>query len=246
MFGRPTGVQRGGDVSVAVSIPLEDMYRGGNVRVNVTRRVVCRGCSNQAQRRGGAAAIARCNECGPTCPHVTKIVHQRMGMMLMQREVQEPSPERCKEDTKVLVGTVERGMADDAELVFQRASEQTPGRIPGNVVVKLKSARHAVFHRVETDLFMTISIPLRQALLGFERTIRHLDGHTVVISNDGITTHGQVLKLAGEGMPVHGVPSEFGSLHVTVTVEMPKVLTPEERAFVTDHFAPSETRPLGL
>ena len=63
-------------------------------------------------------------------------------------------------------------------------------------------------------------------------------GHPVTIRGAGISSHGQVLKLEGEGMPVHGVPSEFGSLHVTLSVEMPKALTDTERDFVRKSFEP--------
>jgi DnaJ-class molecular chaperone len=119
---------------------------------------------------------------------------------------------------------------------------QTPGRIPGNVVLKLKTARHAVFRRDGNDLHMIMKISLRAALLGFERTIRHLDGRDVVIRNDAISTHGQVLTIKGEGMPIHGVPSEFGVLRVTLAVEMPRELSPAERAFVESHFEPQESQ----
>ena len=40
MFGRPVGVQKGPEVEVKVRVPLEDMYRGGNVRANVRARSV--------------------------------------------------------------------------------------------------------------------------------------------------------------------------------------------------------------
>ena len=36
-------------------------------------------------------------------------------------------------------------------------------------------------------------------------------------------------RLKGEGMPIHGVPSEFGDLHVKLTVKMPTELTPEQQ-----------------
>ena len=112
--------------------------------------------------------------------------------MIMNQEVQEPSPDKCKEETKTLTATVERGAAEGAEVVFPRASEQTPGKIPGNVVVKLKSARHAVFQRDGIDLRMSLTIPLRAALLGFEHTLHHLDGHPVLLRHDGVASHGQV------------------------------------------------------
>ena len=241
-WGRPVGVRKAGSVSVTVSVPLEDMYRGGSVRVSVSRRVVCRGCTATADRRGNqieAQGRPQCRECRPTCPPQRRTVQRRMGHMIMNQEIEEPSKERCKDDEKVLSAPIERGATDGAEITFPRASEQSPGVIPGDVVVKLKSARHAVFARSGVDLHMNMSVPLRQALLGFSRTIRHLDGHPVTISHDGVASHGEVITVPSEGMPVHGVPSEFGKLHVRLTVEMPTRLSEEERRFVGSHFEPA-------
>jgi len=240
MWGREVGVQRGADVSVTVTVPLEDMYRGGQVRANVRRRVVCRGCKQQQRSwLGRLADDPKCDGCGPTCPPTTKIVQRRMGMMIMNQQVEEPSKERCKEDAKVLQATIERGAAEGTELQFPRASEQTPGKIPGNVILRLKAAKHAVFQRKGNDLHMNMHIPLREALLGFHRTIRHMDGRDVAIDYSGIISPGQVITLRDEGMPVHGVPSEFGSLHVNVSIEMPRMLSADERAFVGTHFEPA-------
>lgn len=238
-WGRPVGVQKGGDVSVTVKVPLEDMYKGGSVRASVRRRVVCRGCaqkSARARQQETEQQRQKCAACGPTCPPEMKMVQRRMGMMIMNQEVEEPSKERCMEDEKVLTATIEQGAPEDSEMVFPRASEQTPGKIPGDVKLKLKSARHAVFTRNGTDLSMNMKITLRQALLGFEKEIRHLDGHAVSIRASGVVSHGQVLTLPNEGMPVHGVPSEFGVLRVKCVIEMPKTITAEERAFVQSHF----------
>ena len=165
--------------------------------------------------------------------------------MIMNQEIEEPSKQRCKEDEKVLTATIERGAPEGFEITFPRASEQSPGVVPGDVKVKLKAAKHAVFRRNGTnDLLMRMNIPLRQALLGFERVIRHLDGHPVTISHHGIANHGQMLTLKGEGMPVHGFPAEFGQLHVELAIKMPKGLTEAERDFVGRNFEPpAEERP---
>lgn len=37
---------------------------------------------------------------------------------------------------------------------------------------------------------------MSEALLGFEKTIRHLDGHEVKIRREGITSHGAVMTVS--------------------------------------------------
>jgi DnaJ-class molecular chaperone len=241
MFGRPVGIQRGADVSVTASVPLEDFYKGGSARVTVTRRVFCRGCRDVKAPGvrsyfSSSAPKPQCEGCSFSCPRVTKSVQRRVGMMVMNQQIEEESPDQCKQEAKTLQAAIERGAAEGTEIVFPRASEQSPGKIPGNVVVKLRAAKHAVFRREKQDLHMTLTVPLRDALLGFRHTIVHLDGHEVVLSSEGISFPGQVLRLRGEGMPVHGVPSEYGSLYVTLDIEMPKAITAQERDLVTKHF----------
>jgi len=237
-WGRPIGVPKGPPVDVTVRVPLEDMYKGGNVRANVRRRVVCRGCKEDRSWSSwlGSGQKDKCAGCERTCPPELKTVQKRMGPMLVNQEVEVPSQEKCKEEVRELQATIERGADDGTKIVFERASEQKPGSIPGDVHITLQGEKHAVFSRDGTHLSMQLHISLKQALLGFSRTIRHLDGHLVEIRHDTISRPQQVLVLPAEGMPVHGVPSEFGELRVTLLVDMPAALTAEEREFVTNHF----------
>ena len=237
IFGRSTGVQRGPDVTSTVSVPLEDIYRSSSVRVRVRRRIVCRGCNAQTQLR--RPTPLRCEGCTASCPDEAKTVLRQVGHMRMNQQVYEPSQERCRQNTTVLVATVERGAADGTEVRFARASEHTPGQIPGSVVVTIRALKHAAFSREGDDLRLHLAVPLRHALLGFERTIRHLDGHEVRISSGGRpVSPNEVLTLRGEGMPKLGRPGQFGQLHVACSVTMPKTLTPFERAFVEKAFEP--------
>ena len=108
------------------------------------------------------------------------------------------------------------------DITFKYESEQKPGQIPGDVVMKLKSIPHNTFKRNRDTLSMKLAIPLRAALLGFETAFKHLDGHSVHVKRSGVTKPGQVLRIKGEGMPKHGTPSEFGDLLITFTVDFPK------------------------
>jgi len=84
------------------------------------------------------------------------------------------------------------GMPDAEEIVFKYESEQKPGQIPGDVVLKLKTTPHPMFTRSRDSLSMKIAIPLRAALLGFETSFKHLDGHTVTLKRTTVTKPGQV------------------------------------------------------
>lgn len=83
-----------------------------------------------------------------------------------------------------------------------------------------------MFQRKGDNLHMWVEISLREALLGFEQTFKHLDGHEVKVSKDGskVTQPGETQRIKGEGMPKYGTPSDFGDLIVTYKVKNPEKL----------------------
>jgi len=209
---RDTG--RGKNMEIEMPVTLEDMYNGNEKAATIKRRTVCRNCKNKGH-------LERCRACGP-CPKEKKMVHRRAGPgMVVQQEVMVESKERCKREEKTLTATIEKGMPDGEEIVFKYESEQKPGQIPGDVVLKLKSVGHPTFKRSRDTLAIKMTIPLRAALLGFETSFKHLDGHTVHVKRTGVTKPGQTIRIKGEGMPKHNTPSEYGDLTITFTVDFP-------------------------
>jgi len=62
---------------------------------------------------------------------------------------------------------------------------------------------HLVFERKEKDLKIKLEISLEEALLGFKRTITHLDGHKVEVNRENqVTKPGLMIRIKKEGMPV--------------------------------------------
>lgn len=58
----------------------------------------------------------------------------------------------------------------------------------GDVYITVQEVPHAVFERKGNDLKTVINISLEEALLGFQRTLTHLDGHQVLIDRADRTT----------------------------------------------------------
>lgn len=73
-----------------------------------------------------------------------------------------------------------------------------------------------------------IFISLKEALLGFKREVKHLDDHIVIVSRDGVTQPGFVIKINKEGMPIHQ-KGDKGDLYVKVNVLMPSELTEKQK-----------------
>ena len=136
-------------------------------------------------------------------------------------------------EEKELDVIIEKGMSDGAEIKFDRASEQSPDTIPGDVILTLKTQPHRLFRREGNDLHMEQTITLKDALLGFTRTFTHLDGRKVTIDQSSVITQPEsVKKIIGEGMPIHEMGSDHGNLYVKFHVNLPKKLTKEQQEAV--------------
>merc|ERR1712071_735017 len=85
------------------------------------------------------------------------------------------------------------------------------------------------FHREGDDqLYKTITIPLRDALVGFTRDITHLDGKEFTIEVTDVTECDHVMRIPGKGMPRRSGRG-FGNLYVTFEVEFPETLTDAQK-----------------
>ena len=89
----------------------------------------------------------------------------------------------------------------------------------------LKSAHHAVFRRVGDDLAMEAVLSLREALVGFRRSVEMLDGATLALEREEVTSHAATIEVPQKGMPAMGRPGKYGALHVHCRVEFPKSLS---------------------
>jgi len=127
-------------------------------------------------------------------------------------------------------------MKDGDKINFAHMAEQTPGQLPGDVNVKLSQRDHKRFKRSNNDLHMTMKISLKEALLGFEREIQHLDGHTVELKHSKPTQPFQTFRIDGEGMPHKDDPSQYGNLFVKAEVVMPGQLTSDQKALIQKVF----------
>lgn len=146
------------------------------------------------------------------------------------------SEERCRTVQEVAVLNLEPGTRDGFELTLKALGEQRPGMLPGDVVVKLKTRTHAKFQRKVNALIHKVSLSLKEALLGFERTITHLDGHTVELKVDGPIAVGATIEIDGEGMPHPKDPTERGPLVIKLEHEMPKTLSEKQQVAIRELF----------
>ena len=90
--------------------------------------------------------------------------------------------------------------------------------------------RNAQFERKGRDLYTHVPIPLTTAVLGGEAEVKTIAGKSLRLKVPPTTQNAQVFRLKGHGMPATGKTGESGDLYATVDVQLPRELTPEQRA----------------
>lgn len=124
---------------------------------------------------------------------------------------------------------IEKGIPDGYEYKFRDAADEFVNIRAGEIVVNIETVPHPLYERVKNDLKATVKLTLRQALLGFEKELKHLDGRKIRLSRTKITKPGEIEKIRGEGMSVYEYPSDRGDLIITYQVVMPDKLTQEQK-----------------
>lgn len=244
-FNKP----RGQNAFVEVEVELEELYNGANKSLSIQKNVVCSHCHGTGGKLGQTSQCPKCKGRG----QVVEDVNTGMGFTIKMQNTcnrcngkgiifKETCP-HCKgrkvvREDKTLQIEVEKGMKNGERIVFPRESEQHPDVIPGDLIVTLKQKPHYFFHtRKNDDLYARISISLKEALLGYEKTFKHLDGRTVRITKNKPTQPFEVTVLENEGMPVHNFSSSKGVLYLEHVVRLPSQLTEEEKKLVEELFS---------
>ncbi|KAM7276712.1 hypothetical protein ACFE04_018578 [Oxalis oulophora] len=207
-------IVKGDDVFVELDATLEDLYMGGSLKVWREKNVI-----------KPAPGKRRCN-----CRN--EVYHKQIGPGMFQ-QMTEQVCEQCQNvkferEGYFVTVDIEKGMEDGQEVVFYEDGEPIIDGEPGDLKFRIRTASHDSFRREGKDLHATVTITLVQALVGFEKTIKHLDDHLVEIGTKTITKPKEVKKFKGEGMPLH-YSNKMGDLYVTFEVLFPSSLTEEQK-----------------
>lgn len=125
-----------------------------------------------------------------------------------------------------LISLTNSAYREGEKIVLEGEGDQQPDVEPGDIVFHLEQAEHKTFKRDGADLCATIEVTLAEALCGFSRVVlKHLDGRGIEIKHPqkpgDVLRPGQVLKVAGEGMPFKRGDAR-GDLYMIVEIKFPE------------------------
>ncbi|KAF9430421.1 hypothetical protein BGZ76_000844 [Entomortierella beljakovae] len=129
--------------------------------------------------------------------------------------------------TKILTIDVKPGWKAGTKIRFPREGDEYPNGAIQDIVFIVEEKPHPTFKREGDDLIAPLELTLLEALTGFSKTIKTLDGKTLPVSTSGsrVIQPGQEERFPGEGMPISKKPGQKGDLIVQFNVKFPEQLT---------------------
>lgn len=239
---RRTGPERGANIEMEISVPLERVAKGGEEQVRLRRPAACPACRGTGAR-GGAAPKA-CETCQGT-GRITRNSRNAKEHILIQQVsicpachgrgsvIEHPCPQcggsgEVEQDEDLTV-RIPQGVEEGMALRIPGKGMPSPerGGATGDLFVVVRTQRDPRFERNGADLLRQETIALTDAVLGATLQVPTLDGSASVTIPPG-TQPGAILRLKGKGLPEFG-NGRYGELYLRIEVRIPEQLSREER-----------------
>ena len=239
-FRRRRAPQRGENIEIGVTVPLERVLNGGEETVHVGRPVTCQVCHGSGAKAG--TTPRSCAKCGGSGQLVRS---QRRGGVSLQQITTCPEcagrgsivDTPCSECSgkgevyrdevltlRIPIG-VEEGMA--LRVPGRGLPADKPGLPPGDLFVVVHTAADPRFERRGSDLYRVETIDVVDAVLGTNIDVPTLDGPVSVKVPAG-TQPDSLLRLRGKGVPRFGGDAR-GDLFIQLQIHVPERLTDRQR-----------------
>ena len=255
--GGPTRrVLRGSNLRIKVKLTLEEIDRGCEKKIKVSKYVPCKTC-------GGTGAKDNKLETCPHC-HGSGVITEVKRTILGQMQTQSACPhcggegrivkDKCHDchgdgivkSDEIITINIPAGVQDGMQLAMSGQGNAAPrGGIAGDLIVLIEEIPSETFERQDANLYYNAFITFSEAALGASVEIPTLNGK-VKIKIDPGTPSGRVVRLRGKGLPIMNGYGR-GDLLVSLNVWIPKNLTKEEKEMLEKlkshpNFQPNPTK----
>lgn len=237
---RRRGPIRGDDLRLDLRLDFAEAIFGGEKEIKISHLETCTTCKGSGAKPGTRPrTCATCNGAGqvrratrtpfgsftqvaacPTCNGTGEVVEDRCEVC---------GGSGHKQEAKKLKITVPPGVDNGTRLRVSGEGDagQRSGP-PGDLYVYLFVNDHQSFKRDGINILSDLKVSYLQAILGCELKVETVDGDMEVPIPTG-TQPGTVLTLENRGVPRLGNPVARGNHLLTVKVDIPTKLKPEER-----------------
>ena len=247
MFGQQRGrgaggrqVFRGGDLSYAMEISLEEAARGKDAQIRIPSWESCDTCKGSGAKPG--TQVKTCTTCAGA-----GAVQMRQGFFSVQqtcptcRGAGKVIPEPCMacqgqgrvKKQKTLEVKIPAGIDGGMRIRSTGNGEPgTNGGPAGDLYIEIRLKKHDIFERDGDDLHCSVPISIITASLGGEIEVPTLAGKAAIDIPEGTQT-GKQFRLRGKG--IKGVRASYpGDLYCHILVETPVKLSEPQRRLLRE------------
>lgn len=225
--GRRT--KKGTNLRVKLKLNLQEIANGVEKKIKVKRNVLapgvtfknCSTCQGSGQIKkvvntmlGQMVSASTCSVCGGSGQLVDKRPAEADSRGLMVKE-------------EIISINIPGGVAEGMQLSMSGKGNETPGGIPGDLLIVIEEVEEKTFQRDGNNVIYDLYVSFIDAALGASIEVPTIDGK-VKIKVDPGTQSGKMLRLKGKGIKdVNGYTR--GDQLIMVNVWTPTHLTKEEK-----------------
>lgn len=237
---RRNGPVRGDDIGATVNITFEEAAFGVKKELSYSRVEMCSSCHGSGAAEGTHPKT--CSKCGGS-GQVRVTQRTILGMMQTtatcdacggKGSLVDTPCSSCKghgyvKASKKKQVSIPAGIDDGENLrVRGEGNDGRNGGPAGDLILRVRVSPHPIFKRNGQDIYCDIPISYTEAALGADISVPTLEGDETYHIPEGTQT-GTSFTMKGKGLPDPRYGGRRGSLIFTVTVEVPRSLTDEQR-----------------
>jgi molecular chaperone DnaJ len=237
---RRSGPVRGDDLRLDLKLDFREAVFGGEKEIRISHLETCDTCNGSGAKPGTRPRT--CSTCSGS-GQVRRVTRTPFGSFTQvstcptcngQGMVVEDKCDACEgkganQVTKKLKITIPAGVDNGTRLrISNEGDAGTRGGAPGDLYVYLFVNEDEEFQRDGINVLSELKVSYLQAILGCRLEVNTVDGPVEMIIPPG-TQPGTVMKLENRGVPRLGNPVSRGDHMITILIDIPTKVTPDER-----------------
>lgn len=237
---RSNGPMKGQNIRTSVRISFQEACFGVDKEIDIVLKDECASCHGTGAKAGTSPQT--CTKCGGK----GQVVFTQQSLFGVVRNVQSCPDchgtgkiikERCPDCSgsgyiskkKNIAVSIPAGI-DNGQCVRIRDKGEpgVNGGGRGDLLVEVVVGKDPLFMRQDRDIYSTVPITFPKAVLGGDIHVKTIDGEVIYTVKPGTQTDTRV-RLRGKGVPSLRNKQVRGDHYVTLVVQVPTKLTPEQR-----------------
>jgi molecular chaperone DnaJ len=237
---RRGGPVRGDDLRLDLKLDFREAVFGGEKEIRISHLETCTNCNGSGAKPGtrprtcptctGSGQVRRATRTPfgsftqvsvcPTCNGTGQVIEEKCDVC---------SGNGQRQETKKLKITIPAGVDNGTRLRVSGEGDAGQRSGPsGDLYVYLFINDDPEFQREGINILSEVKISYLQAILGSRMEVKTVDGPEELLIPPG-TQPSTVLTLEGKGVPKLGNPVSRGDHRITISVDIPTRINPEER-----------------